>query len=59
MGRTIVWALIFTIPVVEDEKTTCDISEDGLNSSSTCLSSPNLTLRKTRSGSDVGLQVEC
>jgi hypothetical protein len=38
----------------DDLKTSCDISEEG---SPTCLSSPNLTLRKTRSGSDVGVQV--
>jgi hypothetical protein len=40
----------------DDLKTSCDISEEG---SPTCLSSPNLTLRKTRSGSDVGVQVSC
>jgi hypothetical protein len=44
----------FILLLQDDLKTGCDISEEG---SPTCLSSPNLTLRKTRSGSDVGVQV--
>ena len=47
----------FLFRLQDDLKTTCDMSQDG-GLLPTCLSSPNLTLRKTRSGSDVGVQVE-